>query len=118
MEHMFVLGIDPGLTRTGYGVIASSGSSERAVAAGVIHTDPGAPMPGRLAELAHDLREVVAEHHHREFGIDCSPDDILVGPGSKELMFLLQAGMGIIQLIWPYSWLRSRISRLTILPGN
>ena len=62
MEHMFVLGIDPGLTRTGYGVIASSGSSERAVAAGVIHTDPEAPMPGRLAELAHDLREVVAEH--------------------------------------------------------
>jgi len=59
---MFVLGIDPGLTRTGYGVIASSGASERAVAAGVIHTEPSEPMPRRLAELATDLREVVAEH--------------------------------------------------------
>jgi aspartate aminotransferase len=36
------------------------------------------------------LREALAEHHRRDFGIDCSPDDILVGPGSKELMFLLQ----------------------------
>jgi crossover junction endodeoxyribonuclease RuvC len=59
---MFVLGIDPGLTRTGYGVIASSGSSERAVAAGVISTEPSLPVTRRLAELATDLREVVAEH--------------------------------------------------------
>jgi aspartate aminotransferase len=36
------------------------------------------------------LRETVAEHHRRLFGIDCSADDVLVGPGSKELMFLLQ----------------------------
>ncbi len=59
---MFVLGIDPGLTRTGYGVIASSGSSDRAVAAGVISTEPSLPVTRRLAELATDLREVVAEH--------------------------------------------------------
>jgi aspartate aminotransferase len=37
-----------------------------------------------------ELREVVADHHRRDFGIDCSADDVLVGPGSKELMFLLQ----------------------------
>ena len=37
-----------------------------------------------------ELREEVAEHHRRRFSIDCSADDVLVGPGSKELMFLLQ----------------------------
>jgi aspartate aminotransferase len=37
-----------------------------------------------------ELRETVAEHHSRRFDIDCSADDVLVGPGSKELMFLLQ----------------------------
>ncbi len=37
-----------------------------------------------------ELREAVAEHHCRTFGIDCSADDVLIGPGSKELMFLLQ----------------------------
>ena len=36
------------------------------------------------------LREAVAEHHRRTFGIGCSADDVLIGPGSKELMFLLQ----------------------------
>jgi len=37
-----------------------------------------------------ELREAVAEHHCRVFGIDCTADDVLVGPGSKELMFILQ----------------------------
>ncbi len=36
------------------------------------------------------LREAVAEHHRRDVGVECSADDVLVGPGSKELMFLLQ----------------------------
>jgi aspartate aminotransferase len=37
-----------------------------------------------------ELRETIAEHHSRTFGIDCTADEVLVGPGSKELMFLLQ----------------------------
>jgi aspartate aminotransferase len=36
------------------------------------------------------LREAVARNHEGEFGTACSPDQVLVGPGSKELMFLLQ----------------------------
>ena len=36
------------------------------------------------------LREAVAEHHCRTFKFDRAPQDVLVGPGSKELMFLLQ----------------------------
>jgi aspartate aminotransferase len=37
-----------------------------------------------------ERQEEVAEHHCRTFGIDADPDDVLIGPGSKELMFLLQ----------------------------
>lgn len=37
-----------------------------------------------------ELQEAVAEHHKRTFGIAADPDDVLIGPGSKELMFLLQ----------------------------
>jgi aspartate aminotransferase len=36
------------------------------------------------------LRETIARHHREEFGIDCEAGDVLIGPGSKELMFLLQ----------------------------
>jgi aspartate aminotransferase len=36
------------------------------------------------------LREAVADYHHRSQGIECTAEDVLIGPGSKELMFLLQ----------------------------
>lgn len=58
---MFVLGIDPGLTRCGYGAVDGAGSSVRAVAAGVLRTDKDAPLPERLAELQAGLRSLLAE---------------------------------------------------------
>jgi aspartate aminotransferase len=36
------------------------------------------------------LREAVAGFHQRNDRVDIRPEDVLVGPGSKELMFLLQ----------------------------
>ncbi len=36
------------------------------------------------------LRQAVADYHRRTNEIDRGPDDVLIGPGSKELMFLLQ----------------------------
>jgi aspartate aminotransferase len=36
------------------------------------------------------LREAVAGYHRRLHGIERSADDVLIGPGSKELMFILQ----------------------------
>jgi len=36
------------------------------------------------------LREAVADYHSRRNDLQCSAEDILIGPGSKELMFLLQ----------------------------
>ncbi len=56
-ERMFVLGIDPGLSRCGYGLVARMpGSSElRACAAGVIETDPRDPLPTRLLQAQRAL---------------------------------------------------------------
>jgi crossover junction endodeoxyribonuclease RuvC len=59
-KHMFVLGIDPGLSATGYGVV-QNGHPPTAVVAGVIRTDPGAPMADRLAELFTGLSQVIAD---------------------------------------------------------
>jgi crossover junction endodeoxyribonuclease RuvC len=59
---MFVLGIDPGLSITGYGVIAVEGASLRAITAGVIRTDRDAPIAQRLCELADDLEAVIVEY--------------------------------------------------------
>ncbi|MCP3961379.1 MAG: aminotransferase class I/II-fold pyridoxal phosphate-dependent enzyme [bacterium] len=37
-----------------------------------------------------ELRAAVAEHHRQLDGIDASADGVMIGPGSKELIFLLQ----------------------------
>jgi crossover junction endodeoxyribonuclease RuvC len=59
---VFVLGIDPGLSRCGYGAVESRpGGGARAVAVGVLRTPPSAPVPQRLAELQHELRALIAE---------------------------------------------------------
>ncbi|HLF41240.1 MAG TPA: crossover junction endodeoxyribonuclease RuvC [Acidimicrobiia bacterium] len=58
---MFVLGIDPGVSRCGYGVVAQEGSALRAVACGVIRTSPDDPLPERLAALQGELEALVAE---------------------------------------------------------
>ena len=60
---MFVLGIDPGLSRCGYGLVArrEGDSSLKARAAGVIETDPAAALPDRLLTLHTELRALVGE---------------------------------------------------------
>jgi crossover junction endodeoxyribonuclease RuvC len=60
---MFVLGIDPGLSRCGYGLVArgEGDSALTARAAGVIETDPGGNLPDRLLILHTELRALVAE---------------------------------------------------------
>jgi len=60
---MFVLGVDPGLTRTGYGIVESHRTGSAVVrAVGVIRTSPSTPMPERLAELFEDLSAIIADH--------------------------------------------------------
>jgi crossover junction endodeoxyribonuclease RuvC len=60
IEHMFVLGIDPGLSATGYGLIEGS-QTPRAHLAGVIRTDTEATVPQRLAELFRGITQVIAD---------------------------------------------------------
>jgi len=59
---MFVLGIDPGLTRTGYGIIESHAGHTRAVTAGVIRTDPARTTAERLLELRSDMLGVLDDY--------------------------------------------------------
>lgn len=61
-EGLRVLGIDPGLSRCGYGVVAQVDGEATALAAGVIRTEPATPIPERLCELADALDALIAEH--------------------------------------------------------
>jgi len=58
---MRVLGVDPGLEGTGYGIIElGSGGGPVLVEAGVIRTKARRPLPRRLLEIAGELRQVIA----------------------------------------------------------
>jgi crossover junction endodeoxyribonuclease RuvC len=56
-----VLGIDPGVSRCGYGAVAAEGSGLAALACGVIRTAPADPLPARLCALFAELEGLVAE---------------------------------------------------------
>ena len=58
---MFVLGIDPGLSRCGYAAVDASGSQPVCTALGVLTTRPSDPLPRRLAELRGELHRLIAE---------------------------------------------------------
>lgn len=67
---MFVLGLDPGLAKTGYAVLDHSPRGPRVVAAGAITTAAGVAMSRRLLEIHTDLCAIIAENDIAEAAIE------------------------------------------------
>ena len=59
---MRLIGLDPGLRNTGWGIIESSGSRLRYVADGAVHTDSDRPLAERLVQLHEGLTAVIAAY--------------------------------------------------------
>jgi crossover junction endodeoxyribonuclease RuvC len=59
---VYVLGIDPGLSRCGYGLVERRARGAVATAFGVLRTEPSMATPARLAELQADVRALLREH--------------------------------------------------------
>ena len=57
-----ILGIDPGLDRTGYGIIDRNGMAHRLVEAGLIRTKSSQTLPDRLAAITRHLQRIISEH--------------------------------------------------------
>ena len=58
---MRILGVDPGLRVTGFGVIDKTGQQLAYVTSGCIRTDEQADLPTRLKTILDSLREVIAD---------------------------------------------------------
>lgn len=65
-----VLGIDPGLRFTGWGIIESEGPSLRYVASGVIATAGEAQLPLRLKLLHEGLSDLLSRYHPAEAAVE------------------------------------------------
>ncbi len=59
---MLVLGIDPGVAITGYGLLEGSAGEARLVTSGVITTPPAMPLPQRLLAMHDGLAKLIAQY--------------------------------------------------------
>jgi crossover junction endodeoxyribonuclease RuvC len=57
-----ILGLDPGLGTTGWGLIRAEGNRLSHLANGQMKTDAGESLPRRLSHLASQLEAIIADH--------------------------------------------------------
>lgn len=82
-----ILGIDPGLRHTGWGMILADGPRLSWIAHGVISPDPGMPLALRLAEIYSGVNALVTMHQPDLSGIE----ETLVNAGAQSALKLGQA---------------------------
>ena len=59
---MIIIGLDPGLGCTGWGIVAKSGNHLSHIANGQVRTDPSQSLAERLVTLDRELTDVLLEH--------------------------------------------------------
>ena len=65
-----ILGIDPGLRKTGWGIVISEGSKLSFVACGCIESDGALALGQRLRQLHEGLNKVLAAHRPHEAAVE------------------------------------------------
>lgn len=71
-EAIRIIGIDPGLRRTGWGVVETLGNSLRFVASGTVRSDDKADLASRLCQLHDGLSAVVHAHMPHEAAVEAT----------------------------------------------
>jgi crossover junction endodeoxyribonuclease RuvC len=89
-----ILGIDPGLRRTGWGVVVIEGNRLSYVACGSLPTDDKAALAVRLLSIHDGLRQVVSDHLPDEAAVEAT----FVSKGGSATLKLGQA-RGIAMLV-------------------
>ena len=65
-----ILGLDPGIAITGYGLVRYDGNTLTAMDYGVITTPAHTPLPVRLRTIYHELTALVARHRPTETAVE------------------------------------------------
>ena len=91
---MRILGLDPGLGTTGWGVIEAEGNRLVHVANGQLKTDSAAELPRRLAHLADQLDAVLADHRPASAAVE----EVFVNKNPQSTLKLGQA-RGVVIMV-------------------
>jgi crossover junction endodeoxyribonuclease RuvC len=101
-RETIVLGLDPGLQRTGWGVVACDGPRVSWIAHGVLAQPANAALADRLGALAKGLAAVLAEHRPDEAAVEetfmakNAQSALLLGHARGAAMAMLaQAGVAV-----------------------
>ena len=84
---MIILGIDPSLSCTGWGVVAKSGNRLTHIANGQVKTDPRASLPERLVTLDRELTDVILAHRPEAAAVE----EVFVNKNPQSTLKLGQA---------------------------
>ncbi|MEO8409394.1 MAG: crossover junction endodeoxyribonuclease RuvC [Propionivibrio sp.] len=91
-----ILGVDPGLRVTGFGVIEKSGSALTYLASGCIKTDAAASLPERLGTIHAGLGELIALYRPDQAAVEI----VFVNVNPQSTLLLGQArGAAISALV-------------------
>ncbi len=91
-----ILGIDPGLRITGFGVIDKVGNRLRYVTGGCIRTNDKLSLPERIATILDGIAEVIAEHKPQQAAVE----KVFVNVNPQSTLLLGQArGAAISALV-------------------
>ena len=97
---MKILGLDPGLGTTGWGLIEAQGNRLSHLANGELKTKTAAPLPERLADLANQLEALLAEHRPdgaavEEVFVNKNPQSTLKLGQARGVALMLAARSGL-----------------------
>lgn len=84
---MLIIGLDPSLSCTGWGIVAKHGNRLSHIANGQIRTDPKASLAERLVTLDRELTDVIA-HHRPDAG---AVEEVFVNKNPQSTLKLGQA---------------------------
>jgi crossover junction endodeoxyribonuclease RuvC len=84
---MLILGLDPGLGTTGWGVISAEGNRLSHIANGQLRTDTAEDLPRRLAHLATMIDAVIADHAPQSAAVE----EIFLNKNPQSTLKLSQA---------------------------
>jgi len=96
-----IIGIDPGLRRTGWGVIESIGNNLRFVAAGTVKSDEKCSLAERLCQLHDGLSDIIAQTAPEEAAVEhtfvnVNPTSTLKLGQARGIALLVPARAGLL----------------------
>jgi crossover junction endodeoxyribonuclease RuvC len=89
-----ILGLDPGLGTTGWGLIEAEGNRLAHIANGQLKTDSGEALPKRLSHLATQLEALIADHSPASAAVE----EVFVNKNPQSTLKLGQA-RGVVIMV-------------------